>query len=481
MMRFTGALCSGLGLLWFGPGFAQELAPKPAPENDPLTEAWFDTVQSIGVLEGLSRQLDVRRAGAVDNLRRNTESPLGDSNARQARLDELEREIARLRSEFELLARPAPAPERQVESGPRAPRIEAPTVGLSDAGRAAMLDAARSGAAGTPAAIQPELPPIDVPALPSTNNRFTQIDGPVATNAVPTGAMPSSSASTQSAPSNDASTPPVEPVQTAPTLSPAEQRIAELEAELAALTRAAQAPSQPPLAPTDPLNAAADSTPADPLAADGELPTTLVLGPLEARQPSASGPASGPSTGSSTAPVPTLPPASADGSILGGQLPGEPVPSGPVSGSPATTGQPSNGDVGTLPVADRIERARLEAEARAEAERQALAAAMTVEGYSADPVRQGRAAYFAGEYERAVSLLAREPDRMLAVYWQAKSLEKLDRMSEAMKGYERVAASEGETDLAERAQFDLEFLRWRWEHNEAFSQLKETLEAKRKP
>lgn len=469
MLRYTGALCSGLGLFWFGPSFAQEVVtPPPAAQSqsqsqDPLTEAWFDTVQSIGVLEGLSRQLDVRKAGAVDNLRRNTESPLGDADARQARLDSLEREIRRLRSEFELLAKPLPLPEPKQADGPRAPHVQTPTVGLSDAGREAMLRAAREARPGVP--VKPELPPIEVPDLPATADRFTGYEAPTRSDSTPN----------PQPVQRETQTPVAAPTEP----NAAERRIAELEAQLVELSRrtASPPPSGPSQAEFDALvarlaeqsasgagqppaaNSSALELPTEPPEEPEEtgqeaLQTTLVLGPLDA------------------AGAPT--PEAADTPNPAAASPGAAAPT-----SQPTPLAPSNPDVGTLPVADRIEQARVEAERRAAAQQAALAAAMTVEGYSADPVRQGRAAYFAGEYERAVSLLSREPDRTLAVYWLAKSLEKLDRESEALKAYQRVAASEDEPDLAERAQFDLEFLRWRWEHDQAFASLKETLQAER--
>ncbi len=373
MMRHTGIVCAGLGLLWLGPSFAQELR-TPAQDrdsgpSDPLTDAWFDTVQSIGVLEGLSRQLDVRRPGAIDNLRRNTELPIVNDVARGTRLEELEREIARLRSELELLesrdnqVQPAP----QAEPTPiRSLPVTTRTVGLTDAQRAALL---------------------------GTNRPATNEDAPI------TG--------------DDA--------EVTLVLGP----LGAVQGE------APQAMAEP--APTSHASEF-ESTGSGPIDA---LETTLILAPLEGPTADAGAPTAAPT-------------------IQGAEVQGQPA--------------------GTGPVADRVRAAEQEAARRAEAERLAEQRAETVPGYSADAMRQGRAAYFAGQYERAVELLAPHSERFEALYWQGRSLEKLDRNEEAIKAYERVQAAQEAGEFAERARLDLEFLRWRIEHERSFKNLRDSLE-----
>lgn len=484
MMRYTGTLCAGLGLLWFGPGFAQETtSPTQGRSEDPLTNAWFDTVQSIGVLEGLSRQLDVSRPGAVENLRRNTESPIGDPDQRQAKLDDLELEIARLRSELELLnAKPEPAPAQTADAGPRAPQVATRTVGLSEQSRDDMLrDAdqrerlARALDPGTTTAVEQEA--IEQPD--PTPERFTEYrsdsDDRLAQIAAELEALrtreremaaelaasraevealraqntPQSANPTEvpvQPPVIDPEIPALESVDTNPPFrSEMDERLALLEAELARLSAERTQPTT-----TEPVSTDSNSTeplvlpPAtDDSALNAEsLPTTLVLGPLDGVAPT------------------NLPTAD------------------PVSTDPLQNGGFAPTDAGTLPVTDRVERAQAIAEQQAEAERQRVASAMSVDGYSADPVRQGRAAYFAGDYERSVMLLASYPDRLDAVYWQGRSLEKLDRVQEALKAYQLVAESEDGGELADRARLDLDFLQWKWEHNEAFEALRSNLEAR---
>lgn len=82
------------------------------------------------------------------------------------------------------------------------------------------------------------------------------------------------------------------------------------------------------------------------------------------------------------------------------------------------------------------------------------------EAYSADPLRHGITCYRAGRYAEAWELLAPLEDAS-ALYWQARTLERLERLDEAVKVMERALAKGGEGFEARRAQTDLEFLRWK--------------------
>lgn len=80
--------------------------------------------------------------------------------------------------------------------------------------------------------------------------------------------------------------------------------------------------------------------------------------------------------------------------------------------------------------------------------------------YSADPLRHGITCYRAARYAEAYELLAPLADAN-ALYWQARTLERLERLDEAVKVMERALAKGGEGFEARRAQTDLEFLRWK--------------------
>jgi hypothetical protein len=374
MLRHSGLLFTTLSLAALGPAFAQSV--RPGAGTDPLTKAWFDTVQSIDTLGGLAGQLEAGHPGAVENLRRNTEAALGDEAARQARLAELEAEIARLQSELELLRRqPAPLPALPtVDSESAAPEatLEVATVGLSDADRRAMILAAR------PSALRP----------------------------------------------------PHEALPPAPEPSEWDRLLAELDL--------------PPEGAAGGANDPAAGTPT----------TTLVLPPLQGA------PADG-----AVSPAPAGPPASA----------------APVAAEPAVpVGAPN--DAGTRSITDRLADAAQRARGTDGAQDPAgSAAASLATAYSADPLLQGRAAYFAGEYSKALALLTAQPEVPAAVYWSGRSLEKLDRAAEAITAYERVLADATATELHPRAQLDLDFLRWKWEHDETFRQLSAPLGEGRRP
>lgn len=80
--------------------------------------------------------------------------------------------------------------------------------------------------------------------------------------------------------------------------------------------------------------------------------------------------------------------------------------------------------------------------------------------YSADPLRHGITCYRAGRYAEAYELLAPLQDAS-ALYWLARTLERLERLDEAVKTMERAIQKGGEGFEQRRAETDLEFLRWK--------------------
>jgi len=82
-------------------------------------------------------------------------------------------------------------------------------------------------------------------------------------------------------------------------------------------------------------------------------------------------------------------------------------------------------------------------------------------GYVADALRLGRSLYRAGHYERAIATLAELDGAPEAVYWSARAQEKLGNFDEALSGYESVAADPEAQELAQQAETDASFLKWR--------------------
>lgn len=80
--------------------------------------------------------------------------------------------------------------------------------------------------------------------------------------------------------------------------------------------------------------------------------------------------------------------------------------------------------------------------------------------YTADPLRHGITCYRAGRYAEAWALLAPLEDAA-ALYWQARTLERLERLDEAVQTMERAIAKGGAAPELRRAQTDLEFLKWK--------------------
>ena len=84
--------------------------------------------------------------------------------------------------------------------------------------------------------------------------------------------------------------------------------------------------------------------------------------------------------------------------------------------------------------------------------------------YSADPLRHGITCYRAGRYAEAYELLL-PLDSATGLYWQARTLERLERLDDAVQVLER-ALAKGDASGAggfdqRRAHTDLEFLRWK--------------------
>lgn len=83
------------------------------------------------------------------------------------------------------------------------------------------------------------------------------------------------------------------------------------------------------------------------------------------------------------------------------------------------------------------------------------------EGFTVDPVKQGRAYYRAGRYKEALRLFQTQPDNPDAQYWSARSHERLGNTREALASYSAVLESENATAVQlERAAQDRDFLQW---------------------
>src|SRR5262249_1593837 len=83
----------------------------------------------------------------------------------------------------------------------------------------------------------------------------------------------------------------------------------------------------------------------------------------------------------------------------------------------------------------------------------AAAAAADDNAYSADPLRHGITCYRAGRFAEAYQLL-RPLEDATALYWQARTLERLERLDEAVEVMERALAKGGDGFEQRRAQTD---------------------------
>ncbi len=82
-------------------------------------------------------------------------------------------------------------------------------------------------------------------------------------------------------------------------------------------------------------------------------------------------------------------------------------------------------------------------------------------GFRVDPLRQGMNAFRAGRHEDCIKALAELKDDPRAAYWRGRACERLGRTEEAIAAYEQCARHPAAGDYKQRAQDDLEFLRWR--------------------
>jgi len=85
------------------------------------------------------------------------------------------------------------------------------------------------------------------------------------------------------------------------------------------------------------------------------------------------------------------------------------------------------------------------------------------EGFSADPVRHGRAYYRAGRYVEGLKMLRLREGEPEADYWSGRCLERLGRDEEAIAAYTRVIDQPAGGGLAARARNDREFIQWKLE------------------
>jgi hypothetical protein len=119
-------------------------------------------------------------------------------------------------------------------------------------------------------------------------------------------------------------------------------------------------------------------------------------------------------------------------------------------------GDPSGADG----AAQRAGTAKLETPPSAAAEPRPAAQSTEDPSYSADPLRHANALYRAGRFQEGFALIAKrsEPE---AVYLQARFLERLGRMDEAIRALESVVGLLPEGYESRRAKSDLEFFRWK--------------------
>ena len=115
---------------------------------------------------------------------------------------------------------------------------------------------------------------------------------------------------------------------------------------------------------------------------------------------------------------------------------------------------------------------RENADTRANPSAQPAPAEHSNSAYSADPLRHGITCYRAGRYAEAYELLAPIGDST-ALYWQARTLERLERIDEAIQVMERAIAQGGAGFEQRRAETDLEFLRWKKDFMKSLPQARE--------
>ncbi len=82
------------------------------------------------------------------------------------------------------------------------------------------------------------------------------------------------------------------------------------------------------------------------------------------------------------------------------------------------------------------------------------------QGFSVDPIRQGRAYYRASRYKEALRLFETGAGEPEADYWTGRALERLGRTEEAIAAYTLVVDNEEAGALIERARMDRDFALW---------------------
>jgi len=85
------------------------------------------------------------------------------------------------------------------------------------------------------------------------------------------------------------------------------------------------------------------------------------------------------------------------------------------------------------------------------------------DGYSADALRHARACFRAGRHREALAVLGNSGGAPEILYWRARCLEELDRLTESASLLEQVVASDATGSLGRRARTDLDFVRWKIE------------------
>jgi hypothetical protein len=126
-----------------------------------------------------------------------------------------------------------------------------------------------------------------------------------------------------------------------------------------------------------------------------------------------------------------------DWDALAATLPVKTAPGPKSDGKPATTAVPGKGGPATT--------------------------AFEAPGFSADPLRQGEALFRAGKYAESITVLRTQPDDPRCQYWNARALEQLGRIDEAVAIYTTVSARKDAGWAGERARTDLELIQWKRE------------------
>jgi tetratricopeptide (TPR) repeat protein len=74
---------------------------------------------------------------------------------------------------------------------------------------------------------------------------------------------------------------------------------------------------------------------------------------------------------------------------------------------------------------------------------------------------KARAAYLAGQFDRALAAFQSGPDDPRHRYWRALCLDRLGRVEEALALYDVVINDSNAGEYVERSRSDADFLRWK--------------------